>query len=85
MNYSCTANTHCGRHVDAVLPVVQECEYVASGSCHTQSRISAVDDRRRSACNRSGGFQDERSKVEKQCEEVVEHILEIEKEKLQLE
>lgn len=63
--------------------MVQECEDVASGSRYTQSRISAVDERCHSAGSRGCGLQHERRKVEKQCEEVVEHILEIEGGKIQ--
>lgn len=83
VNYSCTANTHCGRHIDVVLPVVQECEYVASGMCYTQSRIISADDQRRSASSCGCGFQDEGRKVEKQCEKVVKHILEKERGEIQ--
>lgn len=78
VNDSCTANTHRGRHVNVVLPAVQECEYVVGGSCYTQSGISDVGHRRRCAGSRGRSLQDEGGEVENQREEMVEHILETE-------
>lgn len=78
VNYSCTTNTHRGHHVNVVLSAVQECDYVAGRSCNTQSGIIDAGHRRHCAGSRGCSLQDEGSEVENQCEEMVEHVLEIE-------
>lgn len=74
----CIYNTHRGCHINTVLPIIQDCEYIAPWVGYTQDRFSAVNQgldvgSSISCCSRC--LQHEGSKVEKQSHEMVKHIL----------
>lgn len=66
---------HRGHYVNAVLPVVQEGEYIAQGIGHTHCAVGQQLEPRTSVCRGNGSLQREGSKVEKQSQEMVKNIL----------
>lgn len=69
---------HRGCHVNTVLPVIQDCEYVAPRVVYTQNFLCAVFQRLdtgSSICCCSSCFQHEGRKVEEQRQEMVKHVL----------
>ncbi len=71
--------THRGCHINTVLPVSQDCEYISRKGCYTYGRAIAA--RQLTEVGSSIGccgccLQHEGTKVEKQSNEMVKHVLE---------
>lgn len=68
-------DAHRGRHVNTVLPVVQRGEYIASRVGHAHGAVGQQLEARAFVRRGDSGLQGEGSKVEKQSQEMVKHIL----------
>lgn len=78
-----THHTHRCCHVNTILPLIQECEYIAMWRWKYTKRITSPVDHYFAPSTGSGGgsLQHEGTKVENQSEEMVKHILEKKKRK----